>query len=219
MSVYSIYITLYAIALFTPTIINELGYSAANAQLLSTPPFVCGSIFAVFVNIYSDRVNLRGPFVIAGAMVSLVGYIVAYTTSRPGPGYVASIITACGAIPLLSLSMAWAGGNSGGNMKRGVVMSMVPAIGNLGGYVLILVRRGVGAHALTTRTIATTLQYLFFVYLLPATALSQGPRYCDRLPWYEVCTCPSTGGRTGISCCAGQYRMLLRSDVDVQEAE
>ncbi|KAH8982697.1 MFS general substrate transporter [Lactarius akahatsu] len=126
-------ITVYAIALFTPTIVFGLGFSAANAQLLSAPPFVCGSILSLVVGIYSDRVNLRGPFVVAGAIVSLIGYIIAYTTSAPGPGYVAAVIAASGSIPLVPISLVWAAGNSGGNMKRGVVLAMVIGLGNLGG--------------------------------------------------------------------------------------
>ncbi|KAH9036737.1 MFS general substrate transporter [Lactarius deliciosus] len=126
-------ITVYVIALFTPTIVFALGFSAANAQLLSAPPFVCGSVLSLVVGIYSDRVNLRGPFVVAGAIVSLIGYIIAYTTSAPGPGYVAAVIAASGSIPLIPISLVWAAGNSGGNMKRGVVLAMVIGLGNLGG--------------------------------------------------------------------------------------
>ena len=216
MSVYSIAITVYVLSFFTPTIVHELGFSAANAQLLSAPPFVCGSILAVVVGINSDRVNLRGPFVVAGATVGAIGYIIAYTTSTPGPGYVASVLAASGTIPLVPVALAWAGGNSGGNMKRGVVIAMVIGLANLGGYVFF---SSAETRELTTRT-DVTLQYLLFVYLLSTTSFSQGPRHSNRLPWYEVCTGPSSSrGRTEMSFCTGQYRVQLRPDVDVQEAE
>ncbi|OJA18673.1 hypothetical protein AZE42_08862 [Rhizopogon vesiculosus] len=65
-------VPVYAIALFTPTIINELGYSATSAQLLSIPPFVAGCIATVLVGIYSDKCNLRGPFIIGGTFVSML---------------------------------------------------------------------------------------------------------------------------------------------------
>ncbi|KAF9237557.1 MFS general substrate transporter [Melanogaster broomeanus] len=98
----------YAIALFTPTIINELGFSAANAQLLSVPPFVAGCMFTILVGIYSDKHKIRGPYIVGGAFVSLVGYIVLYTQSDPNSSYA-------------------------GDMKRGVVLAMVIGLGNLGG--------------------------------------------------------------------------------------
>ncbi|KIM85952.1 hypothetical protein PILCRDRAFT_5051 [Piloderma croceum F 1598] len=78
-------VPIYAIALFTPTIINELGYSAANAQLLSVPPFA-GGFFTVLVGIYSDKYQIRGPIVAGGVFISLIGYIVLYTQKAPGIG-------------------------------------------------------------------------------------------------------------------------------------
>jgi len=126
-------VPVYAVALFTPTIINNLGFSAAGAQLLSIPPFVCGCISTVVIGVYSDKMNLRGPFVMLGAGVSMIGYIIAYVTSTPGPGYAAAIIAASGAYPTIAVNIAWAGGNAGGGMKRGVVLAMIVGIGNLGG--------------------------------------------------------------------------------------
>jgi hypothetical protein len=40
-------IPVYAISLFTPTIVRDLGFSAANAQLLMVPPFFCGCIATI----------------------------------------------------------------------------------------------------------------------------------------------------------------------------
>ncbi|KAG1770916.1 major facilitator superfamily domain-containing protein [Suillus occidentalis] len=107
----------YAIALFSPTIINELGYSAANAQLLSVPPFH----------------NLRGPYIIGGALVSLVGYILLYTSVKAGPSYAGACLAAAGTFPTVPVILAWAGSNAGGDLKRGVVLAMVIGISNLGG--------------------------------------------------------------------------------------
>ena len=131
-------VPIYGISLFTPTIIHDLGFSAADAQLLSVPPFVCGCIFTVIIGIYSDKLNLRGPFVVLGATVSMVGYIIAYMTSKPGPGYAAAVIAASGVFPTIPVIVAWAGGNAGGDMKRGVVLAMITGSGNLGGCVLFL---------------------------------------------------------------------------------
>ena len=129
----SLLIPVYAIALFTPTIINELGYSAANAQLLSVPPFVAGCVSTILVGIYSDVHKLRGPYVIAGAFVSLVGYIVLYTQTSAGASYVGAILAAVGVFPTIAVDLAWAGSNAGGDVKRGVVIAMVIGMGNLGG--------------------------------------------------------------------------------------
>ncbi|KZP18356.1 MFS general substrate transporter [Athelia psychrophila] len=122
-----------AIALFMPTIIKELGYSAANAQLLTVPPFTAACIFTIAIGIISDKYKLRGPFIISGALVSLAGYILLYNTDKPGAGYAGAVLAAIGAFPTVAVAVAWMGGNAGGEMKRGVVIGMVIGLGNLGG--------------------------------------------------------------------------------------
>ncbi|KAF9227226.1 MFS general substrate transporter [Gyrodon lividus] len=126
-------IPVYAIALFSPTIINELGFSAANAQLLSVPPFVAGCIFTILVGIYSDKHKLRGPYVIGGAFVSLLGYIALYTQRSAATSYAGTVLAAVGVFPTIAVNLAWAGSNAGGDLKRGVVIAMVIGLGNLGG--------------------------------------------------------------------------------------
>lgn len=139
--VHSVFITGVAVALFTPTKVHDLGFSANNAQLLSIPPFLLGGISTYVVSVWSDSVNLRGPFIVAGALVSMIGYIIAYTTSEPGPGYAAAIIVACGSLPIITISVVWAGGNAGGNIKRGIVLALVVGLGNVGGCVFLLGHR------------------------------------------------------------------------------
>ncbi|KAH9046081.1 hypothetical protein EDB84DRAFT_1468229 [Lactarius hengduanensis] len=117
----SVFITGYAVALFTPSIIHDLGFSALTAQLLSVPPFACACL------------HLRGPFIVLCSTISMIGYVVAYTTSKPGPGYAATVIAASGAFPNVAISLVWAGSNAGGHTKRGVVLALVIGLGNLGG--------------------------------------------------------------------------------------
>lgn len=133
---FSILIPVYAISLFTPTIVRELGYSAANAQLLTVPPFVAGCIFTIIVGIYSDKCQLRGPFIIGGATVSLIGYVVLYTRSTAGVGYAGAFLAAVGVFPTIAVDIAWVSGNAGGDTKRGVVLALVVGLGNLGGCVI-----------------------------------------------------------------------------------
>ena len=134
----SLTIPAYCIALFTPTIINDLGFTAMQAQLMSIPPFACACLSTIVAGIYSDRMNLRGPFVVFGAAVSMIGYVIAYVTTKPGPGYVAAIIAASGVFSTIAVNIAWAGGNAGGDLKRGVSLAIIIGIGNLGGYAAIL---------------------------------------------------------------------------------
>ncbi|KIM26839.1 hypothetical protein M408DRAFT_330417 [Serendipita vermifera MAFF 305830] len=128
-------IPVYAFSLFIPTIINELGYSAANAQLLSTPPYVAGCFFTVLIGIMSDNMKLRGPFVVLCASVAIAGYAILYATpaGHPGTAYAGTVIAACGVFPSIAVVLAWAGGSAGGDVKRGTAIAMTIGIANLGG--------------------------------------------------------------------------------------
>ena len=126
-------VPVYSIALFLPTIIHDLGYSAARAQLLTVPPFVCSCILTILVGIYSDKLEARGPFILLGNVVSLIGFIMAYMASTPGAGYVAAIIAASGVFSSAAINLTWAGGNAGGEVKRAVVLAMVIGFGNFAG--------------------------------------------------------------------------------------
>lgn len=126
-------VPVFAVALFMPSIIAELGFANAEAQLLTIPPFVLGCALTIIAGIYSDHIQRRGVFCLGGALLATVGYIVAYTTSTPGAGYVATFITTAGVYPVIAVALAWAGGNAGGDLKRGVVIAMVIGIANLGG--------------------------------------------------------------------------------------
>lgn len=82
---YSVLIPVYAFSLFLPTIINDLGYEAAQAQLLSTPPYIAGCIFTVVIGIVSDKYKSRGPFVCLSTTVGIIGYAILYGTNLKEP--------------------------------------------------------------------------------------------------------------------------------------
>ncbi len=166
LSVHSVIITGYAVALFTPIIVHDLGFSAANAQLLSVPPFACASVSTIMICFCSDRMNVRGPFVVLCCGISMIGYLLAYMTSTPGAGYAAAVIGACGAFPNVAVSLVWAGGNAGGNMKRGVVVAIVIGLGNLGGCVSFFLGRKLG-RVFTTRMPPRSICSSFVYYQPP----------------------------------------------------
>ncbi|KIO34331.1 hypothetical protein M407DRAFT_64294 [Tulasnella calospora MUT 4182] len=128
-----ILISLYAFSLFLPTIINGLGYTANEAQLMSVPPYVAGCICTVGAGWISDKYHKRGPFLVGFACLAITGYAILLGTTSPGAGYTGAMIAALGVFPTIPLAISWIGSNIGGDLKRGVVLAMVIGIGNLGG--------------------------------------------------------------------------------------
>lgn len=125
-------VPLYAFALFLPTIIVGLGYSSLHAQLLTVPPNICGCVFTILFGYLSDKYRARGPFVLIGSLLSIVGYSILYATEIPVVGYIGTLIAACGLFPSSLCVLAWTSGNAGGDIKRGAMIGIVSGIGNCG---------------------------------------------------------------------------------------
>ena len=123
----------YAIAFFTPTIINELGFSVANSQLLSIPPSAAACVCVILVGIHSDRHHIRGPYVIAASLIGLVGFITLYTQTSPAAALVGLVLAVVGMAPSGPVALAWNSSNAGGDFKRGVAIAMVVGLANIGG--------------------------------------------------------------------------------------
>lgn len=69
-----IYIPLYSISVFLPTIVKGLGYTNEVAQLMSVPPYAVACLFTIGGGFLADRHGQRGIY--------MIGFnVVAYVTS------------------------------------------------------------------------------------------------------------------------------------------
>ena len=123
---------LYTLSLFLPTIIKDLGYSAAEAQLLSTPPYVAAFIFTMSAAVFAEKTRLRAPFIIGGSSLAIVGYIILITSNRSGVSYAGTIIAASGIYSATAVVLSWPANNVSGQTKRATANGMQISIGNLG---------------------------------------------------------------------------------------
>ncbi len=119
-----------------PTIISSLGYTAANAQLLTIPPYAFAFIATVTVAILSERLDTRAPFIIGSALFGVIGYIILLSNTdpvaRPGVSYLGTFFAAGGIYPAVALVLSWPAINVSGQTKRAVANAMQISIGNLG---------------------------------------------------------------------------------------
>jgi len=126
---------LYTLSLFLPTIINDLGYSAANAQLLTVPPYFVATVLTFCTAWGSHYVNRRAPFIIGGAVLAIVGYIILMTDSTAGVQYFATFLCTGGVYPATAITLSWPANNVSGQLKRAVACAMQISIGNIGAIV------------------------------------------------------------------------------------
>lgn len=125
---------LYTLSLFLPTIISALGYKAAQAQLLTVPPYAVATILTVIIAILSEKTQRRAPFVLATTSLAIIGYIILLTapTHKPGVSYVGTIFAAAGIYPSCAIVLSWPAANVAGQTKRATATAMTITIGNLG---------------------------------------------------------------------------------------
>jgi hypothetical protein len=123
---------IYTLSLFLPTIIRDLGYTSAQAQLLSTPPYAAAFVLTMGFAVYAEKIKLRAPFIIAGSSLAIVGYIILITSHRAGVSYTGTIIAATGLYSATAIVLSWPANNVSGQTKRATANAMQLSIGNLG---------------------------------------------------------------------------------------
>ncbi|KID94192.1 MFS transporter, partial [Metarhizium majus ARSEF 297] len=127
---------LYTLSLFLPTIIKDLGYTAATAQLLTIPPYALAFVTTLAVAIYSEKVARRAVFIAASAIVAAIGYIILLSNTdpkaRPATSYAGTFFAAAGIYPATALVLSWPAINVSGQTKRATANAMQISIGNLG---------------------------------------------------------------------------------------
>ncbi|CAK5267424.1 unnamed protein product [Mycena citricolor] len=139
-------IPLYSFTLFLPTIISSLGFSSTHAQLLTIPPYAAACAITIPLSALSDRVRLRGPFLVGSSLVGIFGYVLLICTdpaTRRGAviGYVGCIAVAVGLFPPIPIAIAWGGNNAPGSLNKAVLFGLVGMAGNLGGICASFVYR------------------------------------------------------------------------------
>lgn len=122
-----------------PTIVNNLGYSAARAQGMTAPPYLFGCLSCVVFALVADRIKQRAYVMAAAFGLALIGFaIVMGTAGNPGLTGVTLFgifLTAAGLYSATPPMMAWVANIFEGEVKRGIAISIVPTIGQFGGVV------------------------------------------------------------------------------------
>lgn len=127
---------LYGISLFLPTIVKSMGYSSAQAQLMTVPIYAVAATFSVIQSIVADKIGRRSLIVFPNFFLCLTGYIVALSCDvrvRPGGVYAGMFFAAIGCYTVMPALTTWHSNNLEGPYKRAVGMAAQVGIGNFGG--------------------------------------------------------------------------------------
>lgn len=118
---------LYGIAFFLPTIIRDLGYTAADAQLLTVPIYVTAAGVGIIVAWLSDRQGTRTPFMLGTMIVGGLGYVIVLASAGrgvPGVVYFGVFVVGVGMYPAFPGSITLMSSNLAGSYKRAIGMAI-----------------------------------------------------------------------------------------------
>ncbi|KAJ7066454.1 MFS general substrate transporter [Mycena amicta] len=126
---------LYAFSLFLPTIINQVGFKATPANLLTVPVYFWACCITCLVGFLADRYQHRGIFNLVFLCIGAAGYIMLIASRSPALSYFATFVATCGIYPIIPNTVAWMSNNVEGTYKRSVSLAMVISFGNINGAV------------------------------------------------------------------------------------
>jgi sugar phosphate permease len=101
-------VSVQSISLFLPTILNDMGWKPIQAQLHTVPPYVVACACSVFVAYVSDKMKMRGIFLLIPAVIALIGFVILRTVENNNVKYMAVFFAAMGAFPGGPGYMSWA---------------------------------------------------------------------------------------------------------------
>lgn len=126
----------YGFTATVPTVIRELGYSAANAQLLTIPIYVFAAIVTLAFAWASDHYKTRSPYIMAGFSIAACAFVAQLAIPHPKyPGLTYGFLFPVAAglyCPFICL-VSWIGNNLAPSSKRAIGMALLISIGNMGG--------------------------------------------------------------------------------------
>ncbi|KAF3923993.1 hypothetical protein ABW21_db0203285 [Orbilia brochopaga] len=107
------------IGIFLPSFIADFGYTDLDAQLFSVIPYAVAFVLLPTTAFISDKLNVKGPFIISSLGLACLGYILLLTVGPTAGKMVAVCFITSGLYSCIVLTVTWLGINTAGFTKRG----------------------------------------------------------------------------------------------------
>ncbi|PVH94454.1 MFS general substrate transporter [Periconia macrospinosa] len=129
-----------SMASFIPTILTELGWKAAKAQVMSIPIWLTGLVFQVLSGWISGRIGYRFPFILMGIAMVTGGWIIQliYSNNRglaPEIRYFSLFLMSGGTFLQMSMTITWMTNNLRGRASAAVGTAIILGIGNCANFI------------------------------------------------------------------------------------
>ncbi|KAJ6164968.1 hypothetical protein N7470_003640 [Penicillium chermesinum] len=137
---FTIVVPIYAFSYFAPTIIKALGYGTIQTQLHSVPPFAAALGLSILVAYFSDRLDIRFPFILLGDILIIIGLAIMLTMHGPrhfSAEYLGICFITMGAFSAGAVIVCWVLMNMQGHKERSIGSGFVIGVGNAGGILAV----------------------------------------------------------------------------------
>lgn len=96
-----------SLPVFLPTILNDMGFTAINAQGLTAPPYFLSFLITIFSTWVADRLQQRGLAVIILSFIGAIGYVLLAASTSVGVRYFGVFLAAGGIFPSIANILPW----------------------------------------------------------------------------------------------------------------
>lgn len=125
-----------SMASFMPTILTELGWVSARAQVMSIPIWITGAAFQISMSWVSGRIGWRSPFILFGTSVAAIGWIIMVVyVKAPGIRYFALFCMSAGTFIQMGILTSWMTNNLRGRASIAVGTAIIFGLGNCANFV------------------------------------------------------------------------------------
>lgn len=124
---------LYGLALFSPSIVNQLGFSPVRSQLLSVGPFAGGFFLTLFFAFFSDKYQNRAIPTIIISCLAIIGFVMYLRTTNKFVAYGSLYFTVPGVYASAPILSAWMANNSEPYFRRATSIALGFIATNSGG--------------------------------------------------------------------------------------
>jgi MFS family permease len=132
----------YALAYFMPVILQRnMGFSVGASQCLVAPPYAFAGIIMYLAGWAGDRFKVRGPVIVANAVLCLIGLPIMGWASSPAVRYFGVFLTTAGANANIPTALSYQANNIRGQWKRAFCSASFVSFGGIGGIAGSLVFR------------------------------------------------------------------------------
>lgn len=96
-----------SLPVFLPTILNDMGFTAINAQGLTAPPYFVSFLITIFSTWIADRLQQRGLVIMILSSIGAIGYVLLAACTSVGVRYFGVFLAAGGIFPSIANILPW----------------------------------------------------------------------------------------------------------------